>query len=974
MFNKAINFLTLFTIFIILSACGGGGGSSTTVTLVVDSGLDQTVNAGATVNLSAINTTVTGSTIASYSWTQISGQLVTINNAGFVAASFTAPVQTSQNAMRFQVDVTTASGLTLSDQIDITVRRGVSLSGTITPSTGSRLDSDVNDPAYTYVNNGSISNAQQIANPVTLGGFVSVAGTGVSRDRFSSQPDMSDFYSVQLAVGQVINLSIADQNMDLDLHLLDQTGGTIAASLNPAHGVSESITVPGSFSGVQNFFVEVRAANGINNQVYSNYVLTIGITGSSLSVPHEYKLSSEFVPGELIVRFNDKILPAGVQQDSLAMRANSIGLQAVAGAPGRDMLMSVGSTTQSASAMNALGVRPAAKAVNAKLQSKLDTLLMLKGVAQRRDVKQARLNYIYQPLAIPNDTFYSSQWHYPLVNLPQAWDVTQGSSSVIVAVVDTGVLLNHPDFVNADTSSQLVQGYDFIRDVTVANDGNGIDNNPNDVGDRALGFSSSFHGSHVAGTIGAATNNATGVTGVGWNTRIMPMRVLGVGGGTSYDVEQAVRYAARLSNDSNTLPAQKADIINLSLGGPGGGATPQAYTDARNAGVIIVAAAGNESSSTLFYPASYSGVVSVSAVDLNKNLAFYSNFGSTIDIAAPGGDASQNLNGDSYPDGILSTQGSDFSSPLQFTYGIKQGTSMAAPHVAGIVALMKSEYPAMTPVIFDTILQSGVMTEDLGVAGLDQNYGYGLIDALDAVLEARRLASGGAVLANPFLAASPGSLNFGSTGVTAILDVRNAGTGILTVTGVTEDSGSWLSITPSSVDADNLGSYTVSVNRGVLPTTSATYTADITIVSSSNTVIVPVIMQVSSASTFDDVGLQYISLVDTTLSAGSSVISQFPTTSVNGTYTYTFNPVAPGTYQILSGSDIDNDFTLCDAGESCGLYLSGTPSQATFNVTTDMSNLDFVTGFTTGLSGAVAPLVQGVKRNPDKDVTKTIAP
>jgi serine protease len=175
-----------------------------------------------------------------------------------------------------------------------------------------------------------------------------------------------------------------------------------------------------------------------------------------------------------------------------------------------------------------------------------------------------------------------------------------------------------------------------------------------DPGDLAFGQRSSFHGTHVAGTIGAATNNGGGVAGVAWGVTLVPLRVLGLGGGTSYDVLQAVRYAAGLANDSGT--SHPVDVINLSLGGGGFSSTEQSvYTQARNAGVIVVAAAGNDDSSQLFYPASYAGVVSVSAVDLRLLKAPYSSFGAAVDVAAPGGDTSIDRNGDGYGDGVLST-------------------------------------------------------------------------------------------------------------------------------------------------------------------------------------------------------------------------------------------------------------------------------------------------------------------------------
>ena len=935
--------LALLLTGMLLAACGGGGGgSASSVVVTANAGIDQTVNASATVSLSALTSSVTGSTIQSYRWQQLSGTLVSLTNANSDTAGFVAPVGTQNTILRFRVTVTAVSGDAASDDIDITVRRGFIVSGTITPTSGTRIDSDVNDPAYNFISNNQLNAAQSLPNPVTLGGFVSTTGTNQSGDRFSAQSDPTDYFKVQLAPGQVISLTVASNTADLDLYLLNTSGTVVNASVGGV-GVNETLTVPTTTTTVQDYFIEVRAVSGL-----SGYILKVGLTGLSVK-DNGYQLTSAFVPGELITRFFDNRLPAGVNNDSLSVRANSVGMQAVSGAPGRSMLMKVGVQAQFDRTRKKLKMNQVSQASNAVLQHKLNTLLALKAMQGRHDVSDCSLNYIYQPLATPNDTNYTAQWHYPLINLPQAWDVTQGSASVIVAVIDTGVLVNHPDLIN-----KLVPGYDFIRDPAVAADGdNVIDANPDDPGDKGYGFSSTFHGTHVAGTIGAETNNGIGVAGVGWNVRIMPLRALGVGGGNSYDIEQAVRFAAGLPNDSGTVPAKRADVINLSLGGAGSSTLSQSvYTAARNQGVIIVAAAGNNASSTPLYPASYNGVVSVSAVDLNKQLAPYSNFGSFVDVAAPGGDASKNLNGDQYPDAVMSAQGSDASGTISYTYGLKQGTSMATPHIAGVAALMKSVYANMTPQQFDDALASGAITEDLGATGRDDSFGHGLIDALSAVLHAQVLAGGGVAPANPFLAVTPGSLNFSTSGVNASLEVRNAGTGTLTVSSITEDSGGWLSITSGSVGVDGLGQYNLTVDRTGL--NDNIYTATITITSSVNTVTIPVIMQKQSLTSYDDAGLQYVLLFDTNT---STAISQVTVSAMNGSYSYTFPAVAPGTYQIFAGTDIDNDGFICAAGEACGVYPDNTPNQLNFTLNADLLNANFITGFTNIASASTLTLL-----------------
>ena len=245
-----------------------------------------------------------------------------------------------------------------------------------------------------------------------------------------------------------------------------------------------------------------------------------------------------------------------------------------------------------------------------ELQRKIETLTVISELKNRADVAYAEPNYIRRQQLSPSDELFDRQWHYPLINLPEAWDATKGDANVIVAVVDTGVLSDHPDLHDRLTNT----GYDFVSDPDSAMDDDGIDPDPyDDAGVKNPGFSI-FHGSHVAGTIAAQTNNGIGVAGVGWNTRIMPVRALGKGGsGANYDIMQAVRYAAGLldeqglpDNDSGTVPSQKADIINLSLSGNDYSFLEQdIYDGVRAEGIIVVAAAGNNAASQPVYPAGY---------------------------------------------------------------------------------------------------------------------------------------------------------------------------------------------------------------------------------------------------------------------------------------------------------------------------------------------------------------------------------
>ena len=432
--------------------------------------------------------------------------------------------------------------------------------------------------------------------------------------------------------------------------------------------------------------------------------------------------AATFVDGEIILRFREDAPRAATRRFAVA---------------GASAAWVAGDAHGRGGGLYRLGLatRPGATTPTDPRRATLDALDELR---RRPDVLWAQPNHRRHALRVPNDEFLSLQWHYPLISLPAAWDVTIGSPDVVVAVIDTGLLIGHPDIA----SERLVPGFDFISDPVVSQDGDGIDGDPFDVGDGGQGVPSSFHGTHVAGTIGAATDNGFGVAGVDWNARIMPVRVLGAGGGFDFDIAQGIRFAAGLANVSGTLPAQRADVINMSLGGPGvSPAMLEAVQDARAAGVVVVVAAGNENADASgSSPAAFDEVVCVSAVGPDRTKASYSNFGAVVDVAAPGGELGVDLDRNGFADGVLSTRGDDGGgNGIEFIFEFFQGTSMASPHVAGVVALMQAAFmdahggARMTPDQLDALLRAGALTDDLGADGFS---GHGLVNAHKAVLAA----------------------------------------------------------------------------------------------------------------------------------------------------------------------------------------------------------------------------------------------
>ncbi|MDV3469358.1 S8 family peptidase [Stenotrophomonas sp. C3(2023)] len=357
------------------------------------------------------------------------------------------------------------------------------------------------------------------------------------------------------------------------------------------------------------------------------------------------------------------------------------------------------------------------------------------------DVQYAQLDTRKYALDVtPDDEHYPYQWHYqhPVsgIGAPQAWDAATGTG-VVVAVLDTGYL-DH-----ADLAANLVPGYDFIHDPEVGNDGDGRDPDAHDPGDWTPGRASSFHGTHVAGTVAAVTNNGRFTAGVAYNAKVQPVRVLGTGGGYTSDIADAIVWAAGGRVDAvpdNTTPAE---VLNLSLGGAGSCAddpVTQAAIDAATArGSTVVVAAGNRNrSASQFSPASCRGVVTVGATGYTGARSSYSNYGPAVDIAAPGGDDVDSDQNNNYiwSLGNNGTQAPEASPAGDRTVGM-QGTSMAAPHVAAVVALMQDARATagldpLTPLQVRQVLRT--TSRPFAVTPpTNRSIGAGIVDAAAAV-------------------------------------------------------------------------------------------------------------------------------------------------------------------------------------------------------------------------------------------------
>lgn len=295
-----------------------------------------------------------------------------------------------------------------------------------------------------------------------------------------------------------------------------------------------------------------------------------------------------------------------------------------------------------------------------------------------------------------NDPDLARQYGHRSIHLGEAWDISMGDPRVVVAVVDTGIDLTHPDL-----RDRLVPGISFVPGTSGPMDDNG-------------------HGTHVAGIIAASANNGVGIAGVAPHCRLMPVKVLDAkGNGNTSDIVAGVVYAAE----------HGARVINLSLGGEGGGkALETAIGYAQRRGCVVVAAMGNDGANTQDYPASYPGVIAVGAVDSQDQVASYSNFGRWISVVAPG-------------DEVYSTMPTyhvtldDEEPGADIGYGTLSGTSMATPYVSGLAALLCSVNPNLTPRGVKTLIERSA--DDLQTPGFDTFTGFGRINAFHALTVGR---------------------------------------------------------------------------------------------------------------------------------------------------------------------------------------------------------------------------------------------
>ena len=790
------------------------------------------------------------------------------------------------------------------------------LTGQIAIEAGSRVDWDTMDQLSLISAEPSVG-SQTLPVSFILAGYVSGARGSYGRTNgqfLGFEADPEDIFSVPLAPGETLRLeSLGSRagNPELTLSLLDGSGTNFQTT--------DRDSPP----------AEVRLADGYPEQDYSVKVTTGG------NVPARYVLvkatteqfgslslswpDQEFAAEEAIVTLKS-VPSAGIA----AFSAQTAVMERQLGES--DWLMRMPA--------QALG------SATADGSSEARTLAWIAELRKRPEVSSAIPNYRFTTTSTPVDEeMYALQWHYNLINGPVAWQLApEGGAGVSVAVLDTGLFSPSDSSAwHPDLDANVDPGRDFV-------DNDGYPEDPgNSVG------SSVFHGTHVAGTIGAVVNTM-GIGGVAYGSRIVPVRVLGEGGtGTSDDLIEGIRWVTGQSDNS----PERAQVVNLSLGG-----LPeiQQLEDAIAFGVnerdmIFVGAAGNSATSQPSFPAASPNVLAVSSVDGGGRLASYSNFGSWIDLAAPGGDASRDGNNDGRADVVWSTSAVDRGNGFEASYIGLQGTSMAAPHVAGVIALLKQESGQTDYQNIRGLLEAGELTDFSGVRS-DQ-FGFGILDASKALQ-----AIGDVTVLSP----SPSQLFLGSeTSLAQTVSLSKIGQGSVVIDSVSE-APPWFTVTRSDLPDGTIAlefaleESALEANVSYRETIQVAYTAD----GVSRSLSIPVVAQVLSDELARTAGDHFVLLVNTQPNDEGlyEAESQVAVEVNNGNYTFRFEPddglepkelyeMAPGSYYLVAGSDIDGDGIICQPGEACAEYpVSGLREVITIEAGQGLEDITMTTSFT----------------------------
>lgn len=862
--------------------------------------------------------------------------------------------------------------------------RSYTVSGSVSINQLQTVDTDTNDPKQLgRRSNNSFGTVQPMPNPGLATGYLTVAGKGPDGP-VKAAGDVVDGFSVRLQAGQVIELdfSASPAEVDVDLYLYNANRDIVGMSI----GVNSYECIQIATEGDYVVAAQLYTDGSSNGTLYQMRVNPPGGTRCA-----NVQTAARVFDAEGVIAVAKPVSGSPMIPAAKAYRSGLTVLDAGASASGGPMLLAVPTSDQSMARVLAAHSRPDATLsadavlrkslgdatadeawradVSVQARRALSSVALSKSLVRSGQYVAATPNRHLQlqamPAFPPNDRFYSVQrWHYELISLTAAANRLAGFTPAnevapIVGVVDTGIVADHPDL-----AGQIVAGYDFV--VNPANgDGDGLDANPDDPV-NVIGWA--FHGTHVAGTIAAVTNNSIGVAGVAPVSKVMPVRALynSENGSPLWDIQQAIAFAARLPNASGTLPARRSDVINLSLGGQGipcDSVTQGVLDQARAGGSWVVVAAGNESAETphpVGMPGNCANVITVGAVDAQRNKVPYSNAGPEVMVAAPGGDMTKQTTGNPWNDGVLSTLATIEGGKREPSYGLLQGTSMATPHVAGVFALIRWINPQIGIETVEQWIREGRIVDDIGTPGRDPQTGYGLINAEKAVNAALASLNGGTPAPGGQVSAQPTALNLGSVGQTVEFNLVVTGTGSERVASVTTDAQS-IAVAPKAgaVDAaTGLGTYVVTANRAAMADNTSAFPNVVVQLTPTRTLTVPVTIERRTAggSAGASAGPLYVLVIDASDGQRRVVAQADVAAATNGLYP--FSLTVPGTRRIsiMAGSDLDNDGFVCAGGEVCGAYPNLSGVLQVLEPTGNLTGVDFPVVPSGGVNaGSVVP-------------------
>lgn len=808
--------------------------------------------------------------------------------------------------------------------------------------TAFQMDTDVNDRLSSPISNNEVTTAQALTFDQSILGHLRKSNALLGNDYpglLASIGDTKDWYHFQIdEAGRFLHLMTLQPIDSLSISIYNSDTANTPAIWTGNNATEETLSIEmDSIGGPGHYWVQVS----LESASFENYILTLN--DLSTGIQSAAKPKDPFVIGQAIVHFRESRQGRSLTKDRLSSEPALIDITDLDTYHGRAFaprtLPKVGLNPED---------RRYPRSTEVSALEREHTLNQIRLLNSHPDIEIAEPNYIrtlIRPKQIknftPTDEYFNLQWHYSQIDVPNAWSLLGApfaapGTGVEIAIIDTGALPLHPDYSTANEGCN--GGFDFISSPSQALDGNGWDDDPTDTGDLYL----SYHGSHVAGTIGANTHNNIGVAGIAWGASLCHLRVLGLTGGTEYDLLQAIRYAAALPGDYEAyLPkrSKPVDIINLSLGGSTYSETENATMQvALNQGVFIVAAMGNEGDSSLNYPAAYSGVIGVAASNSKGQVTSYSNTGTHVDLTAPGGEmfcpsndaqcAFGDIideNEDNYPDGVLSLSANGYDNNIEYLYSFYEGTSMATPHVSAVIALMKQAHPNLSNDSFMAMLQQGLLTNDIDTEGFDIHSGYGEIDAFMAVRAAQNL---GSTPSSQQILLSNAAPEFETSG-TETIELTNLSETQTQVTDISV-SKTWMNAqfaTPLPVSLLPNSTETLTIKANVVELNSGSNDALITLTfddASTRTILVKANIPPEPLT---QVGTLYIVLLneDGALPEYANQSMEYAIQQLspdeNGEYHFTLTSAGSGdaadNFLVYASTDIDGDGVLCEFGEFC---------------------------------------------------------